>query len=462
MNEKEHDLRQLEVDADSFWSALDRGALDACLHYLRRADADGAAQARLNCRLAEALLHGGRGDEAVECIRRAFPAAQSDAALLHLCAWVFSNCQCHREAAAAYARLTELCPDWVDGHRHASSALAAIGHIDAAIAHATAASELAPDNPEFALHAASLLVAEQRCEEAAALALCAADLARGDIRTIIDAAEVLLRCDRVEQAAELLGHAAASGEPRLLRVLSTAEMLRGRLEAALDAVEGALAGEPDNAEYRLHRGHLLWQLGDVPGAVQEFERAAALDPDSRDVRRAQMSLYLSAGLASEATAAGGELLYRFPDDKPSAEAVLHLLNHRLDTIDGEYVVLNNGAGREQRPPRPASGVLDRLRSQRRVIRALMIRETRTRFADSRLGYGWALIEPIAHIALLSATFAVLMHGKPPIGTHFFIFYYTGLIRYSGADGTSLRSLPASVGRVAGFRYPRNRGCHGRS
>ncbi len=70
-----------------------------------------------------------------------------------------------------------------------------------------------------------------------------------------------------------------------------------------------------------------------------------------------------------------------------------------------------------------------MRNQRRVIGALIIRETRTRFADSKLGYGWALMEPILHITLLSVTFAVLMHGRPPIGTHFFIFYYTGLIPY---------------------------------
>ena len=43
---------------------------------------------------------------------------------------------------------------------------------------------------------------------------------------------------------------------------------------------------------------------------------------------------------------------------------------------------------------------------------------------------------VLHIALLSATFTVLMQGRPPLGTDFFIFYYTGLIRYSGADGTN--------------------------
>ena len=212
-------------------------------------------------------------------------------------------------------------------------------------------------------------------------------------------------------------------------MLSTAEMLQGRLEAALAAVDRALAAAPDTAEYHLHRGHLLWRLGDISGAATAFDRAAALDPTSGELKRAQLSLFLAAGLVSEATAVGGELLQRFPDDKPAAEAVLHLLNRRLDTIDGEYVVLNERTDRVARPARPPLGLLDRLRSQGRVIGALVIRETRTRFAESKLGYGWALIEPILHITLLSAMFAVLMQGQPPIGTHFFIFYYTGLIPY---------------------------------
>ena len=64
-----------------------------------------------------------------------------------------------------------------------------------------------------------------------------------------------------------------------------------------------------------------------------------------------------------------------------------------------------------------------------MIAALIIRETRTRFGEARLGYSWALLEPVLHIAMLSLVFSVVMRGRPPIGTEFFIFYYTGLIPY---------------------------------
>jgi hypothetical protein len=143
-------------------------------------------------------------------------------------------------------------------------------------------------------------------------------------------------------------------------------------------------------------------------------------------------MLLADGRVTDATALGGELLRAFPEDNGSAETVLRVLNRRLDTIDGDYVVLGDRRRRLPRRPRPSPGFVERLKTQGRVIHALIIRETRTRFGDSRLGYGWALIEPILHIALLSAVFSLLMRGQPPIGTHFFVFYYTGLIRYYGA------------------------------
>jgi ABC-type polysaccharide/polyol phosphate export permease/Flp pilus assembly protein TadD len=452
------------IDFESFTPALAAGRFDACLVYLKRGNSNAASDAALNCRLAEALFHRNRQDESVECCRRASPWAGGDTAMLQVCAWVFSNCRCHDEAASAYRRLIALSPDRVGFYRHASGSLAAAGRIDEAIADGATASDLAPQNPEFAVHIGALLLNTGRYAEAAeyldravalepdnALALCklsaacyalgesdeavglalrAGALSGGNHCIAIDAAELLITCGRINEAAELLRSAAGPvADPRLLRVLSAAEMLQGRLAAALDAVEQALAAAPDVAEYHIHRGHLLWRLDDLSGAALALQRAAALDPASRDLKRAQMSLYLAAGLVSEATAVGGELLHRFPDDQNSAEAVVHLLTHRLDAIDGEYVVLNDGIVRAPRTRRPPPRWPERLRSQYRVVAALIIRETRTRFADSKLGYGWALIEPILHITLLSVTFAVLMNGQPPIGTQFFIFYYTGLVPY---------------------------------
>ena len=411
---------QSSIDDESFLPALAVGALDECLAYLRQANDIGELTAEFACRLAEALFHQGRRDEAVECCRLALPWASGNMPMLRICAWVFSNSGCHAEAGSAYRSLLELCPDWAEGYRHASFALAAIGRLD----------------------------------EAVALALRAATLMPDDSGVAVDAAELLMRCGRVNAAAELLCAAAATAaDARLFRVLSAAEMLRGRPEAALAAVDRALAIAPDDAEYHVHRGQLLWRIGDTSGAARSLDRAAQLDPANGEIKRAQLSFYLAAGLVSEATAIGGDLLRRFPDDQPAAAAMLHLLAHRLETIDGEYLVLHDGSERAQRPMRPPLGWFDRWRSQRRVIGALIIRETRTRFADLKLGYGWALVEPILHIALLSVMFSVLMHGQPPIGKHFFIFYYTGLIPYHMFVHTSSGMSHAITGNRPVLQLP---------
>lgn len=420
------------VDPNAFRSALEGGALDACLLYLRQEQQCGRLPVPENSRLGEALLHRGRPAEAVECCRRALPGAGEDPEALPICAWVFSNCACHAEAAQCYRAMLDRQPDWSEGWRHASGALAASGMLDEAVAAALRAVALDPRQAEFACHAGRLLVETGRGGEAAAMAMRSLAAQPGDPRVAADAAETLMRCGQMKEAARALREAAAAGAdpgPRLWRLLSAAEMLLGQIDKALAAIERALAAAPQEAEYHLHLGHLLSQLGDTAGAAAAFGRAALLTPESPEPRRAQMGLYLAAGLVREATAVGGEMLHHFPDDRPAAEAVLHLLDRRLETIDGEYVVLGEATERGKRPPRPPPGFGDRLAAQCRVIGALILREARTRFADARLGYGWALIEPILHIALLSATFAMLMHGRPPIGTHFFLFYYTGLIPY---------------------------------
>jgi ABC-type polysaccharide/polyol phosphate export permease/thioredoxin-like negative regulator of GroEL len=437
-------------DARTFFDAE---TLDERLTRLREEARGGSPDAALNCRLAEALLHGGRCEEAVECCRRAWPFVCDDPSLLQICGWVFSNGACHGEAAAAYRRLVELRPEWIAGHRHLSGALAAAGLGDEAIAYARAASALAPNDAEFALHAATLLTSARRFADAAPFIDRVVAFAGGDPRIIADAAELLMRDGRAEAAVGLLATAGFAGDPRLCRIRSSAEMMRGRDEAALAAIDEALALVPDNAEYHLHRGHLLRRLGDLPEAARALDRAEALDPESRDVRHARMDLYLAAGLMREATAAGGDLLRRFPEDRRSTEAVFHLLNHRLDTIDGDYIVLSADTRRGPREAMPPPGLRQRWSAQRRVIRALIIRETRTRFAEYKLGYGWALLEPILHICLLSVMFAVLMHGRPPIGRHFFLFYYTGLIPYLMFVHTSSGMCHAITGNAQLMQLP---------
>lgn len=63
-----------------------------------------------------------------------------------------------------------------------------------------------------------------------------------------------------------------------------------------------------------------------------------------------------------------------------------------------------------------------------VLFALMLREMATRYGRSWGGYAWAVIEPVAMIALLSIVFSFYF-VTPPLGESFVLFYATGLIPF---------------------------------
>ena len=73
----------LAIDPDFFVAALQAGALDDCLDYARRAGNGDRSDADLNRRLAEALFHCERREDAVECGRRALAMAPGDTQTLY-------------------------------------------------------------------------------------------------------------------------------------------------------------------------------------------------------------------------------------------------------------------------------------------------------------------------------------------------------------------------------------------
>ena len=459
----------VEICAEAIGIARPLGAaadfIEACRVYLAQHKFPENEFSIFFGRLSEALLHRGWHEHAAECAHIAFELRPEEEDIANLCAWVFSNSGRHEDAAMAYERLLEIRPRWAEGHRHASGSLAAAGQLDRAILHAGRASELDPGSFEFAVHAAGLCetvgryeeaidylmraaviapgastvlrqmsglkLALQEPEDAVALALRALSLAPGERQNALHAGELLLRTGRVEEAVDIID-GSLDRYPRdevALRLLSAAQMLRGRIEDALQAIDRALSIVPETAEYHLHRANLLYRLGRLDEAAEAFGEAAALDPSNPDAKRSQLTVYFDSGRFTDALAIGGELIRAAPENEEYAQAMLQVLHRRFETLDGDYVVLSDRASRPQREPRPPPGFFERLRTQGRVIHALIVRETRTRFGDSKLGYGWALLEPIAHILMLSLVFAVMMRGRPPIGEEFFIFYYTGIIPY---------------------------------
>jgi capsular polysaccharide transport system permease protein len=137
------------------------------------------------------------------------------------------------------------------------------------------------------------------------------------------------------------------------------------------------------------------------------------------------------GLIEEALRHAGALLAMAPDEPEYLSCMAYLLEAatiRRTACDFEDIA----ALKRRAPPRqlrPPVGFADKLRLQGRSISALVLRDVRSRYADSRLGFFWTLMEPFIHVGFLALVFEFTMHGRPPLGANFFFFYFTGVMPY---------------------------------
>ena len=95
-----------------------------------------------------------------------------------------------------------------------------------------------------------------------------------------------------------------------------------------------------------------------------------------------------------------------------------------------------------------------LKIQSRVIHALILRETRTRFDRNKLGYLWALFEPMSFILVLVAMFSAMGKGSP-IGTDqdLPLFFLTGMIPWLFFSNTVNATMVGIEGNRALLAYP---------
>lgn len=64
----------------------------------------------------------------------------------------------------------------------------------------------------------------------------------------------------------------------------------------------------------------------------------------------------------------------------------------------------------------------------RAVFALILREMATTYGRSPGGYAWAILEPVAGVALMTILFSIAF-PSPPIGESFALFYATGLLPF---------------------------------
>lgn len=88
----------------------------------------------------------------------------------------------------------------------------------------------------------------------------------------------------------------------------------------------------------------------------------------------------------------------------------------------------------------------------RTVFALMLREMSTTYGRSPGGYLWAVLEPVAGIALLTAVFSVAFEA-PPLGRNFAFFYATGMVPFLMYNSVSGKVATALLFSKPLLNYP---------
>ena len=208
----------------------------------------------------------------------------------------------------------------------------------------------------------------------------------------------------------------------------------GRREDALREINEALATQPGWAPYLAMRAMILSAMHRLEEAAVDIIEAQRLRPDDESINRSGFVIATEAGDYNAALRLGAWLVARFPDEEAIGQTLKIVMERRdrqrlLSRIDGESsepALASPDRARE----RARADQVNPLAQQGRIILALILRETKTRFGRARFGYLWVLFEPLAHIGIMITLITLFSHSSlPPVGTNFALFYFTGIIPF---------------------------------
>lgn len=210
----------------------------------------------------------------------------------------------------------------------------------------------------------------------------------------------------------------------VLRARSGAFASAGKLAQARGDAACCLELEPDNLEYAVHWASLAVAAGQAQEAVRLLENRNGNMHDTGDGSAERV--------LSGAWAATGE----FRRALHYAELALDRQPHHQE-FRAHHDGLQQHMERQMRIARRSTKVaapaarspVSALRLQGRVLYALVLREIAGQYERSRLGYLWAIIEPIVHLMVLGLFFSLLNHATAPLGHNLYLFYLTGLLPF---------------------------------
>ena len=243
----------------------------------------------------------------------------------------------------------------------------------------------------------------------------------------------------------------------------------GEIRKSLESSSKAIDLDPLSYEFRLHRAGLYNHLGRTADALAEVRRAEELGGITHSSLWFSSIIFNSAGDLDAAILFARRAVELAPDNLDHAHYLSELEKRRFLVSGSQDRLLRaqsmtalQDANAIPLPPRydiQAEGRytnagMNALGSQGRIILALLLRDAKTRFSESRLGYLWALLEPVSHISLIAIVFAASDGGgHPPIGDSFIIYYFTGSIPYLLFSNTIFGIQPSLIANRSILQIP---------
>lgn len=320
--------------------------------------------------------------------------------------------------------------------RTLSGILDAAGERAEAITIGNEAIANAPANAEIRLHVGAMLAAERRWREAAEH----------------------LAVHVVSSTATATGW----------RLLSTVLHQAGHTERAIEAARQAVTGDPNNIEYRLNLASLLSARALYDQALGELYTALAQAPGNAVVWRVLSGVHAALGQLTEALQAA-ERAVELTGNDPECLAHLEYVSglcavpvkvgpvkvapKLVQHADAAAWSVVRRAPVRPRAVRRVPSLSEDIVTRCRVIYAIMLRDIRTRFGHTKLGYFWAIMEPITHLLTLGSVFYAVNHAPPPVGDNLFLFYITGLVPFLMFSHVSHDVMSAAEANNAMLQLP---------
>ncbi len=179
------------------------------------------------------------------------------------------------------------------------------------------------------------------------------------------ASRTLLRTDRASEAIPILEAITLNRiEPgaKVWAMLGRAHLASNTPALALSAFNESLIINPKQAETRALRGSILRKIGDLPGALADYEAAHILTPDNASILYASGLVYLQLGQLIQAEQKIGLADYILKDN--ASIALLHaLLSYTINSPASARRALDHYLELTPKDPNPSALYLDYILNQ---------------------------------------------------------------------------------------------------